>query len=200
MLLLRLCMSSSVSHAPEMRLPYACHRDTARLQRRAICMLQRYAARLQRHADTGIAYNMQQKDLHLLGTAPPMPPPPLLRPFPSSLLFPAVAGGPTWPEGKACTHHSNGMATCSPANVVSQNRHEQASISRTPQNSMHACAPCTHSNAFTKTASHAGMQYKASSALGTGRLCHAKCSCRPGCDTSALDLRTQVRANARPPP
>ena len=121
-------------------------------------------------------------------------------PFPCQLLFPAVAGGPTWPEGKACTHHSNGMATCSPANVVSENRHKHASISRTPQDSMHACAPCTHSNAFSKTTTQAGMRYRASIALGTGRLCHAECSCRPGSDTSALDLRTQVRANAWPPP
>ena len=78
--------------------------------------------------------------------------------LPSLLFFPAVARGPTWPEGKACTHHSNSMGTCSPARVVSENRHEQASSSRTPQNSMHAGAPCTHSNAFSKTTSpsHAG--------------------------------------------
>ena len=45
-----------------------------------------------------------------------------------------------------------------PANVVSENRHESASISRTPQNSIQACAPCTQSKAFSKTTSpsHAG--------------------------------------------
>ena len=44
-----------------------------------------------------------------------------------------------------------------------------------------------------------GMQYKASIALGTGRLCHVKCSQRPDSETSALDLRTQVSANTWPP-
>ena len=41
-----------------------------------------------------------------------------------------------------------------------------------------------------------GMRYKASSALRTGRLAHAKCSRRPGLYISALDLRRQVRASA----
>jgi hypothetical protein len=61
-----------------------------------------------------------------------------------------------WPEGRSCTHHSNSMATCSPASVVSENQHEKASISKTPQDSMHAWGACTHSNAFSKTTLHAG--------------------------------------------
>ena len=87
-------------------------------------------------------------------------------PFPSRLLFPAVAGGPTWPEGKACTHHSNSMTTFSPASVVSENRQEQASISRTPQENMHACVPCTHWNAFSKTTSHAGHAVQSKQCIG----------------------------------
>ena len=122
-------------------------------------------------------------------------------PFPSLLVFPAVAGGPTWPEGKACTHHSNGMTTCSPARVVSENRHNQASISRTPQDSMHTCARHAHIAMHSaKQHRKPGMQYRASRAVGTSRFIHAECSCRPCRGTAALDLRTQVRANAWPPP
>jgi hypothetical protein len=70
---------------------------------------------------------------------------PFCSPFPSRLLF--VAGGPTWPEGKACTHHSSSMGTCSPASVVSENRHQQAS-SRTPQcmHARHAHIECIQQN------------------------------------------------------
>ena len=143
-------------------------------------------------------HNTQQTDLHLLGTAPPMPPPPLLQ----SLDEPPLTSGcgrRAYVAGRR-GGPARTTRTRSPTSVVSENRHEQASISRMPQDSMHACAPCTHSNAFSKTTSQAGMRYKASSALATGRLCHAKCSCRPGSDTSALDLRIQVRATAWPPP
>ena len=122
-------------------------------------------------------------------------------PFPNRLFFPAVAGGPTWPEGKACTHHSNGMATCSPATVVSENRHNRASISRTPQDNMHTCARHAHIAMHSaKQHCEPGMQYRASRALGTSRSIHAERSCRPCRGTAALDLRTQVRANAWPPP
>jgi hypothetical protein len=110
---------------------------------------------------------MHQTDLHLLGTAPPMPPRHLFRsPFPCQLFFPAVAGGPTWPEWEACTHHSNSMGTYSPARVVSENQHEQASSSRTPQNSMHAGAPCTHRNAFSNTTSQAGHAVQSKPCIG----------------------------------
>ena len=67
----------------------------------AVCVLERYAARLQRRADTGVAHDMQQTEmsLHLLGTAPPIPPPPLLQSLPEPTLIPGcgrrayVAGG-----------------------------------------------------------------------------------------------------------
>ena len=167
---------------------------------KAICVRQRHAARLQRRADTCITHNMHQTDLHLLGTAPPMPPPLVSQSLPSLLFFPAVAGGPTWPEGKACTHHSNRMATCSPPTW-------SAKIGTSKQASAEGCETvCMHARhahiAMHSAKQHRkpGMRYRASIALGTGRLCHAECSCRPGSDTSALDLRTQVRANAWPPP
>ena len=92
------------------------------------------------------------------------------------------------------------MATCSPARVVSQNRQEQASISRTPQSSLHTCA--RHAHIVMQSATHhrkPGMQYRASIAVGTGRLCHVKCSRLAGSETFALDLRTQVSANTWPP-
>ena len=121
-------------------------------------------------------------------------------PFPSHLLFPAVAGGPTWPEGRVCPHHSNSMPTCSPARVVSQNRQEQPSISRTPRNSLHTCARHAHIGMHSATQHRKpGMQYRASIALGTGRLRHVKCSRLAGSETFALDLRTQVSANTWPP-
>jgi hypothetical protein len=106
-------------------------------------------------------------------------------PFPSRLLFPAVAGGPTWPKGRACTHHSNSMATCSPASVVSENRHEQESISRTPQDNMHARAPCTHSNVFRKTTLHAGHAVQSKQCIGHG----PTCSCEVLASSRPLHLR-----------
>ena len=180
------------------------HTVTYVLLRRAIAMfvLQRYAARLQRRAHTCITHNMHHTDLHLLETAPPFHlPPPLAVPSRNShLLFPAVARGPTWPEGKACTHHSNRMATCSPPTW-------SAKIDTSKQASAEGCETvCMHARhahiAMHSAKQHRkpGMRYRASIALGTGRLCHAECSCRPGSETSALDLRTQVRANAWPPP
>ena len=64
------CLASSL----DAQGPYVCY--------------QRYAARLQRRADTCITHNMHQTDLHLLGTAPPMPPPPLLQSLPEPPLIP----------------------------------------------------------------------------------------------------------------
>ena len=62
---------------------------------KAICVRQRHAARLQRRADTCITHNMHQTDLHLLGTAPPMPPSPLFcSPFPLTTSCSRL-----WPEG-----------------------------------------------------------------------------------------------------
>ena len=121
-------------------------------------------------------------------------------PFPSRLLFPAVARGPTWPEGKACTHHSNSMATCSPPTwsaKIGTSKQAAAEHRKT------VCMQARHAHIAMHSATQhrkPGMRYRASIALGKGRLCHAECSCRPGSDTSALDLRTQVRANAWPPP
>ena len=162
-------------------------------------MQQRHAARLQRRADTCITHNMHHTDLHLLGTAPPMPPPPLLcSPFPILLLVPAVARGPTWPEGKACTHHSNRMATCSPPTWSAKiGTSKQASAEHRKTVFRHA--PHAHiARHSAKQHRHpmSGMRYKASTALRTGRLAHAKCSRRPGLYISALDLRRQVRASA----
>ena len=175
-------------------------RYSARLQRRALRVLWRYSARLQRRADTCITHNMHQTDLHLLGTAPPMPPPPLLA-VPSRnshLLFPAVARGPTWPEGKACTHHSNSMATCSPPTWSAKiGTSKQASAEHRKTVFRHA--PHAHiARHSAKQHRHRmpGMRYKASTALRTGRLAHAKCSRRPGLYISALDLCRQVRASA----
>jgi hypothetical protein len=53
-----------------------------------------------------------------------------------------------------------------PANVVSENRHKQASISRRLRDSMHACAACTHSNAFSKTTSQAGHAVQSKHCIG----------------------------------
>ena len=103
---------------------------------------------------------------------------PFCSPFPSRLLF--VAGGPTWPEGKACTHHSNRMATCSPPTWSAKiGTSKQASAEHRETVSMHA----RHAHIAMHSAKQQrmpGMRYKASSALGTGRLCYAKCSRRPG--------------------
>jgi hypothetical protein len=162
---------------------------------------QRHKARLQRRADTCITHNMHQTDLHLFGTAPPMPPPlstSCRSPFPTLLLFPAVAGGPTWPEGKACTHHSNSMATCSPPTWSAKiGTSKQAAA----QHRKTVCMQARHAHIAMHSAKQhrhrmPGMRYKASSALRTGRLAHAKCSRRPGLYISALDLRRQVRASA----
>ena len=78
-----------LAYSLDAQVPYVCY--------------QRHAARLQRRAHTCITHNMHQTDLHLLGSAPPMPLL-LFLALPSHnshLFFPAVARGPTWPEGKA---------------------------------------------------------------------------------------------------
>ena len=99
---------------------------------------------------------MHQTDLHLFGTAPPMISTSSVQSLPEPPLIPGcgqrayVAGG----EGLHAPLEPHGNVQ--PANVVSENRHEQASSSRTPQNSMHAGSPCTHSNAFSNTTSQAG--------------------------------------------
>jgi hypothetical protein len=128
----------------------------------------------------------------------------LLRPcrcvqsLPSLLFFPAVARGPTWPEGKACTHHSNSMATCSPPTWSAKiGTSKQAAAEHRKTVFRHA--PHAHiARHSAKQHRHRmpGMRYKASTALRTGRLAHAKCSRRPGLYISALDLRRQVRASA----
>ena len=70
---------------------------------------------------------MQQTELtlHLLGTAPPMPPPPLLQ----SLLVPSRAASHSrlWPEGRSCTHHSNSMATLPPY-IIKQASHARIAM------------------------------------------------------------------------
>ena len=178
------------------------HTLTYVLLRRAIAMrvLQRYAARLQRRAHTCITHNMPQTHPHLLGSAPPMPLL-LFLALPSHnshLFFPAVARGPTWPDGKACTHHSNRMATCSPPTWSAKiGTSKQASAEHRKTVFRHS--PHAHiARHSAKQHRHRmpGMRYKASTALRTGRLAHAKCSRRPGLYISALDLRRQVRASA----
>jgi hypothetical protein len=173
------------------RVPYVCY--------------ERLAARLQRRADTCRAHNMHQTDPHLLGTAPPMPPPPLLQSLPEPPLIAGcgqrahvAGGGPTWPEGKACTHHSNGMATCSPPTWSAKNGTSKQSSAECRKT---VCMNARHAHAAMLSAKQHGHRMracvtKASSALRKGRLAHAKCSRRPGLYISALDLRRQGRANA----
>jgi hypothetical protein len=107
---------------------------------------------------------MHQTDLHLLGTVPPMPPPPLLQSLPEPPLIPGcgrrayVAGG----KGLHAPLEQHG-------NVQPRQRGQRKSArasSTTPQDSMHACAPCTHSNAFSKTTSHAGHAVQSKQCIG----------------------------------
>ena len=143
-------------------------------------------------------HNTQQTDLHLLGTAPPMPPPPLLQSLPEPPLIPGygrrayVAGG----EGLHAPLEQHG-------NVQPRQcgQRKSARASKHQQNTARQYA-CNAHIAMHSAKQHRmlGMRYKASSALGTGRRCHVKCSRRPGLYISALDLRPPVRANGLPPP
>ena len=130
-----------------------------------------------------------------LGTAPPIPPI-------SSFAVPSRAASYSrlWPEGRSCTHHSNSMQTCSPSNVVSENRDDKASMSKTPQDRVHTCM-----HAHAHIAMHSarkycmpGMRYKASSALGTGRRCHVKCSRRPGLRAGSAGESTAASVTSLP--
>ena len=135
---------------------------------------------------------MHQRGLHLLGTAPPMPPPPLVQSLPEPPLFPGcgrrayVAGG----RGLHAPLEQHGDVQ------PRQGGQRKSTRASKPQDSVHTCARHAH------IAMHAAnqhrksdMQYRASIALGTGRLCHVKCLRFAGSETVALDLRTQVSAN-----
>jgi hypothetical protein len=88
--------------------------------------------------DTSIAHNMQQTDLHLLGTAPPMPPPPLLQSLPEPSLIPGcgrrdyVAG---WEGGGG----TDIMSAGSPTSVVSGNLHDKQSKHQQNTARQYAC-------------------------------------------------------------
>ena len=161
----------------------------------AVCVLLEIRGSPAKAADTCIARKMHQTDLHLLGTAPPMPPPPLLQSLPEPPLIPGCGrrGRP------ARTTRTAWQRAAPPAWSAKIGTSKQASAEHRTTVCMHA----RHAHIAMHSAKQhrkPGMRYRASIALGTGRLCHAECSCRPGSDTSALDLRTQVRANAWPPP
>ena len=133
----------------------------------------------------------------------------LLRPCHRLLLcspFPPSSCSRLWPEGlrgrrgrPARTTRTAWERAAPPGWSAKIGTSKQASAERHKTVSMHA----RHAHIAMHSAKQhrkPGMRYRASLALGKGRLCHAECSCRPGSDTSALDLRTQVRANAWPPP
>jgi hypothetical protein len=127
-------------------------------------------------------HNTQQTDLHLLGTAPPMPPPPLFAVPPRAASYSRLR-----PEGLRGLRGGPARTTRtrSPTSVVSENRHEQASISRIPQDRMHACAPYTHSNAFSKTSLHAGHAVQSKKCIGH----RPTCSCEVLASSRPLHLR-----------
>ena len=92
---------------------------------------------------TCIAHNMHQTDLHLLGTAPPMPPPPLLQSLPEPPLI-TVCGRRAYVAGGEGLHapleqHGNvqprqrGQRKSSPASKHQQNTARQ-----------HACMRAMH--------------------------------------------------------
>ena len=106
-----------------------------------------------------VAHNMHQIGLHLLGTAPPMPPPPLAQSLPQPPLVPGC-GRRAYMAGWEGLHapleqHGNvqprqgGQLKSAQASKHQQNAARQYAFMR---------APCTHSNAFSKptSPSHAG--------------------------------------------
>ena len=134
-------------------------------------------------ADTGIAHNMQQTELtlHLLGTAPPMPPPPLAQSLPQPPLVPGcgrranMAGGEGLPA--PLEQHANvqprqgGQSKSARATKHQQNAAKQSAYMR---------APCTHRNAFSNTTSQAGHAVQSKHCIGHGPTlpCEVLAACR----------------------
>ena len=129
------------------------------------------------------AHNMHQIGLHLLGTAPPMPPPPLAQSLPQPPLVPGcgrranMAGGEGLPA--PLEQHANvqprqgGQSKSARATKHQQNAAKQSAYMR---------APCTHRNAFSNTTSQAGHAVQSKHCIGHGPTlpCEVLVSCRQG--------------------
>ena len=108
---------------------------------------------------------------------------------------PATSCSRLWPEGQhgrrgrpARTTRTAWQRAAPPA--------WSAKICKSKQAAAELCRHARHAHLAMHSAKQhrkPGMQYRASIALGTGRLRHVKCSRLAGSETFALDLRTQVR-------
>ena len=86
---------------------------------------------------------------------------------------------------RSCTHHPNSIATISSTSVVSENRHGNASMRKTPQDSMHAYATCTHSMHSHKTTSQAAHAVQSKQCI----VHRPACSCELPVSSGMLQLR-----------
>ena len=65
-----------------------------------------------------------------------------------------IRGPAAWPVDTCIARPP--QLSCSPTSVVSENRHDKASMSKIPQDSIHACATGTHSMLSSKRTLHGG--------------------------------------------
>ena len=141
-----------------------------------------------------VAHNMHQSGLHLLGTAPPRPPPPIAQSLPQPPLVPGcgrrayMAGG----EGlhAPLEQHGNVQPRQGSQGKSTQSSKHQQNAAR---QYAYMRAPCTHSNAFSKTTSQAGHAVQSKHCIGHGPTspCEVLASCRQR-DFCAVSAHTSM--------